>query len=320
MKVNALSNINFNINFKSNNHKLPQLKQDEFVRTTQAKSIDNSPEAFEHWAKETDFISRIDEITENPGNIIGSGFEGTTYTIPDCEEWVIKEYKRSTFTNFSTPSPKIIKIKDVTPDLNIGQFVALVRIPYGQNTTRNTYVLKKQTGKSYGVSYQDKDFVTTSTKSAHISSLKKLSEFPQTSFDKLIDDIDYITNQGYKFDCDNPYNYLLDSKNMSINFVDVADKLEENKTQFGEVLFALLDANYAKTFESSDLVSDDEKQQAYAYSKEICSKFLKAMVRKNHKFTASPYFDKVYNSKAFDGALGVKSADEKIDLMYKLGL
>ncbi|MBE7705184.1 MAG: hypothetical protein E7Z90_05160 [Cyanobacteria bacterium SIG29] len=320
MKINALSNINFGINFKSNSHKLPQLKRDEFVRTTRTMNRDNSSEAFEHWAKETDFISRIDEITENPANIIGSGFEGTTYSIPDCEEWVIKEYKRSTFTNVTTPSPEIIKIKDVTPDLNIGQFVALVRKPYGHSATRNTYVLKKQTGTSYGVSYQSKDIVSKDTISTHISSLKKLSEFPQASFDKLIDDIDYITKQGYKFDCDNPYNYLLDTKNKSINFVDVADKLEGNKTQFGEVLFALLDANFVQTFENSDLVSVDEKQEAYTYSKQICSKFLKAMVRKNHKFTASPYFDKVYNSKAFDGALGVKSADDKIDLMYKLGL
>ena len=53
-----------NVSFKSNN-------------------INNSLDDFIKWSNETDFLSHARKIVEKTGKILGSGFEGITYLIPD---------------------------------------------------------------------------------------------------------------------------------------------------------------------------------------------------------------------------------------------
>lgn len=317
MKINSVSPY-FNINRpqKANIFRNSPIS-DIFVRCCTFKGDDKSFDAFSKWAKETGFIEKIPEIINNSENILGSGFEGTTYEIPNNDRWVLKEFKRSNLLLYHTDYPEITEIKDISPKLNIGQFVATIKVPLSKNMVQLVYILKKQNGKSCGVPYYLKDIVSDSTVTSHLTYLKALAGLPQCAYDKLIDDITYVTKQGYEFDCLNPYNFMLDMKNKQINFVDIADKVKDDKTQYANVLFSLLDAEYATNFNNSNR---PEKVEADKLSIQICSKFMKAMLNKKSCFSDSTYFDKITGMPAFAKALGVKNRMKALEKLVELGL
>lgn len=281
---------------------------------------DKSFNEFKKWAKETDFTSHVSEIIDRTGDILGSGFEGTTYSIPNNDKWVIKQYNRSKVVPEALKKPLISEVKDISPDLNIGQFVASVKIPMNDRLSQHIYILKKQTGRSHGIPHSSNKIVNDATAKQHIDSLKRLAQMPMETYTALVDDITYVTKQGYKFDTDNPYNFMIDFENNRVRFVDIADKLEEkDKTQYGDVLFALLDSDFARTFKDSDR-PEKEKASAKMYSYQICSKFVSAMVRKKAKFTSSHNFTKVFVSEPFEFMLGTSRPDKKIAKLKELGL
>lgn len=315
--ITNISRINYN-----KRHNNISLNNDVFVRTTSfgAKKKDDvqSFDEFEKWANETNFIANARDYI-NTGKIIGSGFEGKTIEIPNCDRWVIKQFDRSSFINQKIKDTEIVKVSDISPKLNVGQFVASVKMPLGHSSCEHFYVLKKQTGISHGVSYDCSDIVTDNTAKQHIESLKRVAKLPQASFDKLIGDIKYITQRGYKLDCSNPYNFMIDEQKQSVNFVDVADKVEKDNNQYGDVLYALLDGEFAENFNKSNR-SQKEKDIADIHSRQICSKFIVAMMKKNEKFTDSEKFLKVFNSQVFDEILGEDSQELKVNKLIELGL
>ena len=273
---------------------------------------------FINWANETDFINKTDEIIRT-GEILGSGFEGKTIAIPECDNWVIKVYNRAHIINQKLKEPQITEIKDILPELNVGQFVASVKIPLGENYCQHFYVLKKQDGVSYGVPYDSKNTVCDSTVKEHLDTLSKMANMPIETYEKLVDDIQYVTEKGYKFDSGNPYNFMMDEENQRINFVDIADKKNDKKTQFGDVLFALLDGDFSASLRNSSR-PDKEKDLSQDYSKKIISKFFIAMIRKQYRFNEDNNFLKVQNNPAFDAVVGGKTPEEKVDIMIELGL
>ena len=302
----------------------PQLANDTFVRTCSfgnaPKEDNKSYEQFKKWSDEVGFLDCAQEIISKTGRIIGSGFESKTYAIPHNEQWVIKQSKRAGLVNVFTPESQILEIKDIAPDLNIGQYIATVKIPLNDRFTQQFYILKKQTGEALGVPYSARNDVNDTTAKVHIDMLKKLSELPQESFDKLISDIDYVTKKGYKFDVANPCNFLLDEARKSINFVGIENKIGmENNTQYGDVLFALLDGEFGIEFNKSNR-SQSEKEEATTLSQRICSKFMISMIRKNVQFSFTDKFEDVFNSKPFEAIMGTSNQDEKIDALIKFGL
>ena len=320
ISLNSLKPISINTN--SSRVLNTRSSNDIFLKTTSFSGAkdDKSFEEFKKWADETDFLSKAVEIVEKTGDILGSGYEGTTYSIPNNERWVIKEYKRSSVIPDPIKKPEIHKIKDISPDLNIGQFVASVKIPVNNRMSHHMYILKKQTGRSYGVPHAANKIVNDSTAKMHIDSLKTMAKMPMTTYETLIDDIRYVTKRGYKFDTDNPYNFMVDTKKQRINFVDIADKLEDkDTTQYGDVLFALLDSDFAQSFKESDRPKQ-EKDDARIYSYRICSKFLSAMIRKHATFSYSKNFTKVFVSEPFEKTLGTSLPDKKIEKLKELGL
>ncbi len=298
------------------------IASDTFVKTTSfgSKTDDKSFEAFEKWAQETNFTDNAVKIINETGKILGDGFEGTTYSIPGNEQWVIKQYKRTNYIQQSLKKPEIKKVKDISPDLNIGQIIASVKIPINNRFAQHFYVLKKQTGESYGVPHSSKDIVTDSTSKKHIDSLRKMAQLPISSYEQLIDDITYINKRGYKIDADNPYNFMVDWNNKRINFVDIADKLEDkNAKQYGDVLFALLDADFGFNFNLSDR-TQYEKDTAKRYSTQICSKFVSTMIRKHLKFGFSSNLSKILVMEPFERAIGCSKSDKKLEKLTELGL
>ena len=316
-KINNINNHTCNSKVLNKN-----ISNDTFIRTTSfgSKNDDKSFEEFIKWAEETNFTENAMEIINNTGKILGDGFEGTTYSIPNNEKWVIKQYKRSNLSHQFLKKPEIKKVKDISPDLNIGQIIASVKIPMNNRISHHFFVLKKQTGVSYGVPHSSKDIVCDSTAKKHISSLKKMAQLPISTYDQLIDDITYINKRGYKIDADNPYNFMVDWNNKRINFVDIADKLEDkNVKQYGDVLFALLDSDFGFNFSSTNRPKS-EKDEAKLYSTQICGKFLSSMIRKHVKFDFSSNLSKVVTMESFERAIGSTRIDNKLEKLQELGL
>ena len=318
----SINKINF---IRNNQYNLKGLQSksniDSFTRTTTfGFSSDKSFDAFNKWARETNFVENVQDIIDRTGTILGAGFEGTTYSIPGNEQWVIKQFNRSKVIPETLKKPEISRIKDISPDLNIGQFVATVKVPMNDRLAHHLYILKKQTGQSYGVPHTSRNEVNDSTVKLHLDSLNKLARMPMDTYRKLVDDISYVTQRGYKFDAGNPYNFMIDSAEKRVNFVDIADKLDDKSTtQYGDVLYALLDADFAENFKNSTR-SDIEKRDAKIYSFLICSKFTAAMQEKKVKFSPSQNFTKVFTSDAFDYLLASTHEINKIKRLKELGL
>ena len=113
---------------------------------------------------------------------------------------------------------------------------------------------------------------------------------------------------------------MIDTKSKSVNFVGIENKMGmENNTQYGDVLFALLDGEFGVEFNKSDR-PQCEKDEAIRLSQKICSKFMIAMIRKNLQFTFTDKFEDVFNSKAFEAIMGTSNQDEKVDKLIEFGL
>ena len=259
---------------------------------------EDSFEKFKNWAIETNFLSKVKQIITNPANIMGSGFEGKVYQIPNSEDWVIKEYFRSNIIPKVNGESQIERVKDISPDLNIGQTIAKVNLPINDSYTETIFIHKKQTGKPIGVNSILMKSINDGTVKTHLQSLKAIADLPAETFNKLIDDIGTVSRLGYKIDGTTPNNILLDSEKQRFNFVDIADIDSDKNNQYSEVLYSLLGASFCERFFESDRPID-EKMQAGQFSDVIMKKFMTAMKEKNAQFSPTYNFYSLVNSTPF---------------------
>lgn len=266
--------------------------------TSKCNIDDKSFECFENWAKETGFIRDAKLIIQNPKNVIGSGFEGKVYAIPNSENWVIKEYFRSNILQKVEGQPNIVELTDISPKLNIGQAIAKVNLLINDRYVESIFIHKKQKGKSIGINSLLLKTVSDGTADIHLKSLETIANLPQDSFNFLINDINTISSLGYKIDGTTPNNILLDSSNNRLNFVDIADKDTDSNTQYSEVLFSLLGASFSERFFNSDR-SDFEKSLAMDFSQIIIQKFITAMNTINARFSKTYNYHSLINSTVF---------------------
>lgn len=323
-KINTicLPKIEFNnCNKRFNN----TLSSDVFIRTTSFKSNKQTPEdeksfeAFQSWAEESGFLNTIEDVVERSGRIIGAGFEGEVIEIPNNDNWVIKRFKRTNLVPLALEHPTINKIDDIAPELNIGQSIAYVRVPVGKNYSKMYYILKKQTGKSLGINKASGNEVCKCNNDTHIDSLRKLANAPQSAYDKFVKDIDYITAQGYMLDYINPNNLMYDDEKQEIHFVDVEDKLSENRNQYGEMLFCLLDSEFSDRYLMS-AEEGSEKEEVKQLTEDIVNKFFEAMFKNGSKFDDSNIFKLLLESEVLDRNIAGKTSEEKIESLRAMGL
>lgn len=319
--INPIYTSSLKNNVSSKMH-MRSLSSDVFVRNTSFsgnRNDYNSYDKFSKWANDTDFLDKVDDIVSYKAKILGSGFEGITYEIPNTDKWIIKRFKRGDFIPNALESSKYTQITDISPKLNIGQSIARVETPAGPKYSNVYYVLKKQSGNSIGVAYSDSCNVCDLYTNSHIKSLKLLADSPQSTFDKCIENIDYVNSLGYEFDCSNPHNFMYDVKSKQINFVDINDLKQNENNQFGEVLYALLDGNYGIEFSKSD--SDiKKKNEVEMLSSEIIKKFFNAMKKHNFKFENGIFFNILLNSTILDNVLGTSVLSDKMHILEQSDL
>ncbi len=261
------------------------INSDIFEKRTNFKP-DYSYEAFKKWADETGFASKAEDVVEKSGKLLGRGFEGSVFEIPDCDNWVIKLYNRAKYIRNPIKEPEFIKTDDILPDLNIGQPVGILNIPAGENYSRKCWILKKQKGKQLGVSINidrhSENILNNSYVARHINSLQKLSDAPQSTFDKFVNDVNYINSNGLFIDCGNENNFLFDDENQSINFVDIIDRYNGEK-QFSEALYAISGGKFGLYY-NWFCPECPQKDEACKMSKIIIKKYCNAMKNNNFQF------------------------------------
>ena len=304
------------VNFKAGN--VSQPVTDTFERKNY-KSDDYSFEAFKNWADKADFYSKAREIVEVNGKVLGSGFEGTTYEIPNCENWVIKSYKRSDFIRKSIEHPILSKLDDISPDLNIGQNVGIIEIPAGKSFSYRYYILKRQTGDTYGVKKEVCQNYSQENIDSHLSTLEKVLAMPYSTFEKCLKDTAYITSQGYEIDYENPANLMLDSSKQEIHFVDINDKLSDDSNQYSKVLFSLLDGFFGLNF-NNQVENSEEVNKSNELLKEVSKKYFSAMKNANAKFTNDKALQELIHSKSFYIETPDETPEEKLTLLKAKGL
>lgn len=304
------------VNFRALN--VSQPIADSFERKN-FEPDDLSYEAFKNWADKTDFYSKARRIVEVDGKVLGSGFEGTTYEIPDTDNWVIKKYKRADFIRKSLDEPKLMKIDDISPKLNIGQNIAFIEIPAGKTYSCRYYILKRQTGDTYGVKKEVCENYSQDNIYNHLNTLEKVSAMPDSTFDKYVQDTAYITSQGYEIDYENPANLMLDNSKQEIHFVDINDKFDGESNQYSKVLFSLLDGFFGLNF-NNEVEDLETVEKSNNLSKEVSEKYFAAMKKFNAKFCNDKVLQELVQSKSFYIESPDETPEEKLTLLKAKGL
>ncbi|MBQ4123757.1 hypothetical protein IJD44_08590 [bacterium] len=265
---------------------------------------DLSFDSFNNWAINSGYISKISKNLENlRGIMLGEGAEGFVYEIPETDDWVLKEYKRSTIVPIFNESTAIKPVKDILPSMNIGQTIGQVQIPFANNYSQVFYVRKKQTGFELGVGRNDLGLPKYANIQTHLDTLKILAAAPQSTYDKLVKDVKKVHEKGLAFDCYNPNNFLYNPERQSINFVDIDDGFDGNDSQFGNILYALLDTTFYLSLNEDNLDEKAVIDASKIYAVDIVSKFLNSMQKEKVKFDNTEQFNKLIKSDLLEIAL-----------------
>ena len=112
---------------------------------------------------------------------------------------------------------------------------------------------------------------------------------------------------------------MYDKETQEIHFVDINDIKRNDYTQFGEVLYALLDGEFAINYSNSDC-DVSTKNEANKLSNEIIRKFFAAMIQSNSKFSLGTYFNNLLESSLLDETLGCTDKEDKINKLRLMNL
>ena len=319
----VISPINLTNIFKVSQNNHPQqrismagIPNDEFVRSTPVDEtpVENKEDVneFTKWADKTQFVLKeLPSILMNPeAHTLGTGFSHTTYEIPDNNDYILRAPNGFTYSDVDYCRTQIRDVMDRNLKINVGQPVAELELRTHNNIPMFLEVLRKQEGESVGVPpastiYDEETgmirdgvlpYEAPERKAKYAQSLSKLANLPVETYEKLISDIKAAADAGYIFDHLNSNNLLLDEKNNSINIIDM-DK-GKMKPDFGNVLYALTNISYFKTYASGnggEKMNPDDVQKAIDNTIAITQKFIMAMGKQNVKFNGPNSSMEFYN-------------------------
>ena len=159
--------------------------------------------------------------------------------------------------------------------------------------TTHFYVHKKQEGGPLGVRKLFRNSVSATSSREHIESLAKLANLPKESYEKLAEEVKFISEKGFGINGSETSNFSIDMNSNRINLV-VTEKNNQRKTpQHAEVLYALLGGNFALKYNSSHR-PDTEKDTANMYSYTIANKYINAVYNTGDEFKVTEHFKNIF--------------------------
>lgn len=320
-----------------NNSKFVGLQKDTFQRNISFKGTLN----FETWMLQHDLTFKdIQNIILDKENLIGSGNSNTAIAIPNCDDYCLRlsNWDLRSIGGADFSKAKIQNTKDSNLEANIGQEVAKITIERDIPIPYEIQVLRKQEGESIGVqppetlicgeyNSRTKDGVAPyedfSRKEKYARTMHKLSQLPTESFEQLIKDYKEAQNAGYSFDYLNSNNLLVDENNKKINLIDMS---KGAPTDISGLFYALVNAQYYRTFASNDYNVVDEKQRAQTTADvvQIIRKFIQAMKNQGETFDrwSAPYeaSKDLYSGLPMWLALGVTNETDVWNRLQRMGI
>ena len=250
-------------------------------------------DTFEHTIQPTINIHSIskqnikDIVTKK--NKIGRGYSHIAYDIPTQPDFVLRtpiDFDVNSLTHSSITQEEC---EDKNLRINIGQKVSEIKIiDNNTNTIYTLEVLKKQKGVPLGIeplqvfektNENIQDYSSKKTKQKYANSIQTVANFPISAYEKLIDDLQTASKNNYYFDYFNSNNILYDKDTQSINMIDLEKGADV--INYGAVLYALTDTDYAKTFHNIGYqVPSDEKNNTIKNVNTIVEKYMQAMKNK----------------------------------------
>lgn len=348
----GIQNINKPLSFKG---VLPwyltqALKGDTFVKSSEGPQIDYEkmkkeiPNDFVDWAKKNNFINDGLKKSLKPENLIGEGFDHAVFNIPNNPDYVLR-IKRGYYgktDNFDFKNYTIKDTRDMELQGNIGQQIALLEnIPDKKNgkfVNPDIEVLKRQHGFPNGnpppsalyhgdgtlreevLPYED-----NSRKLHFAKSMETLANFPDETYDQLIDDLLIAGEAGYKFDHLNSNNFLIDEDEKRINIIDMSKVKKPHKDRFGNTLWSLINVEFLNEYMSKESgytpQSQNEINDTIKNMLTVMDKYSAAMKRKIQKFNTSSYhFNLLLNEPISSFWLKECDYDKKVDKLREMGL
>ena len=159
-------------------------------------------------------------IIASHDNVLGEGRNKIVYSIPNVAEYVLallKSKVKSTNCNICS----FEQVKNLLPKFNFGQCIA--------DNNNGLKILNKVNGKPHLLddyverinSYTVNGDITLEDALRVMEKLKNLEEFPQESFDFLVQKIIYLNKKNVRIDTINPNNILIEYDTKEINLIDV---------------------------------------------------------------------------------------------------
>ena len=126
-------------------------KADTFEKTKTEPKREQEPiqsyKEFSEWAKKSDFVNRKN-ITSK---LVSSTPLSKSYEIDGTDKWVVTKYNNAGVIPASHKKSVVTEIKDVLPNLNIGQTIARVERPLNERYSELLFIQKRQNGHNIGV-------------------------------------------------------------------------------------------------------------------------------------------------------------------------
>lgn len=200
-------------------------------------------------------IKTPDDILKNCTeiNFIGSGANSDVYSFSNnnLENWVIKIIKRGSFPDKNIG---IRKLNDRLEAENLGQAIA----EYGPKIK----ILKRVKGDSHSIpNWSDrgrKRIPVNTIEARHIvDDINKISKFTQQTFNEYAKKLKILDDNGYKMDCFNPNNILVDFETKELSIIDFYEHAPHaNKNTVYDIFAPLVDF---KNFE--DIIAKTPKEK-----------------------------------------------------------
>ena len=183
-------------------------------------------------------------IINDSDNLLGEGQEKLVFSITNISDYVIALFK-SKF-NPKAGIAEIKSVKDLLSKFNFGQCIA--------DNNNGIQILRRVNGEpnllpnwfSRVHSFAQNGDITREDALLVLEKLRQLENFPQDSFDLLVQKINYLNKKNIRIDTINPNNVLVESNSKEINLVDIDFNFHNSNIKppfngYNDVAYLLLD-------------------------------------------------------------------------------